>query len=301
MDWLQQYPTSFFTNKRSNKQNWEHQWNLAVSPRDKSYQSFPKQTGFCFHDPNPIVGENFHNPEDLAKCFCWVGCHLCLLPNVFFGTTKTRNTNKKGGYPQKPERSIRPQFLVTHKFGGGGRIWERVLILESCFLEIHFTHKFTCREPATKLFPWPQKVVWRNHMHGSIPRHLNTCWEGIWTPKNIPKTPSREAFGCPGYRHKRQVSSKSWKVLGKVSAYGYTKHVATARATGGSLRQKVLSYGSVLQTRSATTTTTTPAPKKNAMRGGSSCQPKTNTHVYEENFSSKALEKKGLVESAANC
>ena len=121
MDWLQQYPTSFFTNKRSNKQNWEHQWNLAVFPRDKSYQSFPQQTGFCFHDPNPIVGENFHNPEDLAKCFCWVGCHLCLLPNVFFGNHQNKEHKQKRRLPTKT-----PAFYSSPIFGHSqilGRGW----------------------------------------------------------------------------------------------------------------------------------------------------------------------------------
>ncbi len=28
------------------------------------------------------------------------------------------------------------------------------------------------------------------------PRHPNTCWEGIWNPKNIPKAPALEVFGC---------------------------------------------------------------------------------------------------------
>ena len=31
------------------------------------------------------------------------------------------------------------------------------------------------------------------------PRHPNTSWEGIWTPKTyVPKTPSQEVFGCLG-------------------------------------------------------------------------------------------------------
>ena len=32
----------------------------------------------------------------------------------------------------------------------------------------------------------------------TIPRHPNTSWEGIWTPKNVPKTPAQEVFGCLG-------------------------------------------------------------------------------------------------------
>ena len=36
----------------------------------------------------------------------------------------------------------------------------------------------------------------RKQPRKTYPRHPNTSSEGIWTPQNIPKTPSEQVFGC---------------------------------------------------------------------------------------------------------